>query len=71
MDAAIDSIFDMQIGSALKKLFEEGVVKREDLWITSKLWFVSGCHFDFTWFSFFKLKLCKYNHAIVNILTCP
>ncbi|GJR34566.1 aldo-keto reductase family 4 member C9 [Tanacetum coccineum] len=28
----------MLIGSALKKLFEGGVVKREDLWITSKLW---------------------------------
>ncbi|KAK7256798.1 hypothetical protein RIF29_30293 [Crotalaria pallida] len=27
-----------EIGSALKKLFEEGVVNREDLWITSKLW---------------------------------
>ncbi|KAK7395237.1 hypothetical protein VNO78_15785 [Psophocarpus tetragonolobus] len=27
-----------EIGSTLKKLFEEGVVKREDLWITSKLW---------------------------------
>ncbi|GKD24494.1 aldo/keto reductase [Tanacetum coccineum] len=27
----------MLIGSALKKLFEDGVVKREDLWITSKL----------------------------------
>ncbi|ESW06060.1 hypothetical protein PHAVU_010G016600 [Phaseolus vulgaris] len=27
-----------EIGSALKKVFEDGVVKREDLWITSKLW---------------------------------
>ncbi|KAK4268713.1 hypothetical protein QN277_025327 [Acacia crassicarpa] len=29
---------EKEIGSVLKKLFEEGVVKREDLWITSKLW---------------------------------
>ncbi|KAK7286777.1 hypothetical protein RJT34_22010 [Clitoria ternatea] len=27
-----------EIGAALKKLFDDGVVKREDLWITSKLW---------------------------------
>ncbi|CAL0321346.1 unnamed protein product [Lupinus luteus] len=27
-----------EIGSALKKLFDDGVVRREDLWITSKLW---------------------------------
>ncbi|XP_031398044.1 NADPH-dependent aldo-keto reductase, chloroplastic-like isoform X2 [Punica granatum] len=26
------------IGSALKKLFDDGVVNRRDLWITSKLW---------------------------------
>ncbi|KAM7464032.1 hypothetical protein LguiA_032153 [Lonicera macranthoides] len=29
---------EKEIGSALKKLFEDRVVKREDLWITSKLW---------------------------------
>ncbi|XP_027348619.1 NADPH-dependent aldo-keto reductase, chloroplastic-like isoform X1 [Abrus precatorius] len=29
---------EKEIGVVLKKLFEEGVVKCEDLWITSKLW---------------------------------
>ncbi|KAF9602950.1 hypothetical protein IFM89_032832 [Coptis chinensis] len=31
----------VQIGTALKQLFSTGVVKRQDLFITSKLWFVS------------------------------
>ncbi|KAF2288643.1 hypothetical protein GH714_009797 [Hevea brasiliensis] len=29
---------EKQIGVSLKKVFEDGLVKREDLWITSKLW---------------------------------
>ncbi|GFP98488.1 aldo-keto reductase family 4 member c9 [Phtheirospermum japonicum] len=29
---------EKEIGDTLKKLFDAGVVKREDLWITSKLW---------------------------------
>ncbi|XP_022143954.1 NADPH-dependent aldo-keto reductase, chloroplastic-like [Momordica charantia] len=29
---------EKEIGSVLNKLFQDGVVKREDLWITSKLW---------------------------------
>ncbi|CAK7328202.1 unnamed protein product [Dovyalis caffra] len=29
---------EIEVGSALKKLFDDGVVKREELWITSKLW---------------------------------
>ncbi|XP_002272909.1 NADPH-dependent aldo-keto reductase, chloroplastic [Vitis vinifera] len=29
---------EKEIGIVLKKMFEDGIVKREDLWITSKLW---------------------------------
>ncbi|CAK7338925.1 unnamed protein product [Dovyalis caffra] len=29
---------EIEVGSALKKLFDDGVVKREELWITSKVW---------------------------------
>ncbi|KAH6762059.1 oxidoreductase superfamily protein [Perilla frutescens var. hirtella] len=29
---------EKEIGDTLNKLFEDGVVKRGDLWITSKLW---------------------------------
>ena len=29
---------EAEIGEALAEIFEEGKVKREDLWITSKLW---------------------------------
>ncbi|KAK6943013.1 NADP-dependent oxidoreductase domain [Dillenia turbinata] len=29
---------EKEVGSALKKMFDDGIVKRKDLWITSKLW---------------------------------
>ena len=29
---------EKQIGIVLRKLFEEGIVRREDLWVTSKVW---------------------------------
>ncbi|KAL3567815.1 hypothetical protein D5086_030466, partial [Populus alba] len=30
---------EIEVGCALKKLFDDNVVKREELWITSKLWY--------------------------------
>ncbi|KAL0338275.1 UNVERIFIED_CONTAM: NADPH-dependent aldo-keto reductase, chloroplastic [Sesamum angustifolium] len=38
IDCAQKYANEKEIGNALKKLFETGIVKREDLWITSKLW---------------------------------
>ncbi|MFQ6659329.1 hypothetical protein Gotur_028259 [Gossypium turneri] len=29
---------EKEVGSALKKVFSEGMVKRQDVWVTSKLW---------------------------------
>ena len=49
----------LQIGSILKKLFEEGVVKREDLWITSKLWFYMDSKLIF---SHLKAKVMRVGH---------
>lgn len=33
---------EVEIGEALQKCFKKGVCKREDIFITSKLWFVGS-----------------------------
>ncbi|WCJ28353.1 Aldo-keto reductase family 1 member A1 [Euphorbia peplus] len=38
IDCAASYGNEKEIGNALKKLFDEGAVKREEIWITSKLW---------------------------------
>jgi predicted membrane channel-forming protein YqfA (hemolysin III family) len=53
----------LQVGCALKKLFDNGVVKRGEVWITSKLWYVLG-----DLFYFFKFPENIYN--IVEHFSC-
>jgi len=38
LDCACDYGNEHQVGEGLKKAIEEGVVKREEVWVTSKLW---------------------------------
>jgi D-xylose reductase len=38
LDSACDYGNEVEVGHGIKKALDAGVVKREDLWVTSKLW---------------------------------
>ena len=37
---------EAEIGETLQKCFKEGVVKREDIFVTSKLWYLQNSRVD-------------------------
>ena len=50
--------FPVQIGTVLKKLFEDNVVKREELFITSKLWYI---YVMLCLFNTYSVDKCSFN----------
>lgn len=38
IDAACDYDNEVEVGQGIKRAFDEGIVKREDIFVTSKLW---------------------------------
>jgi len=38
LDAACDYGNEKEVGKGIRRAIEDGVVKREQLWVTSKLW---------------------------------
>ena len=56
--------FPVQIGTVLKKLFEDNVVKREELFITSKLWYIVLCRVYLIHSLWTK---CSFNHYIFKL----
>ena len=58
VDCAFVYLNEAEVGETLQKCFKDGVAQREDIFVTSKLWYYTA------------LALTKYNKALQISLWC-